>query len=55
MPTEFRRSLSLSGLVRMLADAELVALGIGEHGPDESGHFVLTYGSSGMNVGSRAV
>jgi len=30
-------------LVRVLADAELVALGIGKHGPDESRHLVLTY------------
>jgi hypothetical protein len=43
MPTDSGRSLLFAGLVRVLADAELVALGIGEHGPDESGHLVLTY------------
>jgi len=43
MPTGSGRSLLLAGLVRVLADAELVALGIGEHGPDKSGHLVLTY------------
>ncbi len=43
MPLDFGRSLSVAGLVRVLADAELVALGIGEHGPNESGHLVLTY------------
>ncbi len=43
MPTASGRSLLVVGLVRVLADAELVALGIGEHGPDESGHLVLTY------------
>jgi len=43
MPADSGRSLSTAGLVRVLADAELVALGIGKHGPDESRHLMLTY------------
>jgi hypothetical protein len=37
------------GLFRVLADAELVAFGIGEHGPAQPGHFVF-----GQHGGAQA-